>query len=205
MASRVSLKNVMAPQPCLIRPMRAAACQTPPLRAQPISSVEKRGPIHLPEHVPRHCSYQTLTKYCTVPKAEWGSNRDEIVEKSHQCALPLVLSTTDGGMGCSTFILKRVGQRSFPRSVPQLRHRHTLTGATPTPVEAFRVKAQIRCLGGTAAPRTGSSKLSTFCGRCVPGMTNGLSPTRSWSPWPCRARGTLFRVQRPHNVALRLA
>lgn len=27
----------------------------------------------------------------------------------------------------------------------------TLTGATPTPVEAFHVKAQIRCLGGTAA------------------------------------------------------
>lgn len=28
-------------------------------------------------------------------------------------------------MGCSTFILKRVGQSSLPRPVPQLRHKHT--------------------------------------------------------------------------------
>lgn len=160
----------MALQSCLVRQMGAASCRTLPPRAQPFSPLWRKGDIvSQPEHVPRYCSYQTLTTYCTGTQAERGLP-DEIVGKSHQCALPFVLYAWDWGMGSSTSILKRVGQSSLPRPVPQLRHKHT-HGRYPN-----------ACRG---LSRQGANKMSwRHCslpgqglagsGFAVPGMVNGL-------------------------------
>lgn len=69
------------------------------------------------------------------------------------------LPTLDCGHGWLDIRSQTALGSSFPRSVPPLRHKHTTAGATPTSVAALHVKAQIRCLGGIVAPRTGSSRL----------------------------------------------
>lgn len=120
--------NVMAPRPRPIRSMRAAARRTHPPRARPLSCVEKKGTFNTsqstsPDTVPTKRSLQN----CTAPKRNAGG-----LARRHltQCALPFVPSTLDGGMGRSTFILKRVGQ-SCPPSLFRKCATSTYTQALP--------------------------------------------------------------------------
>lgn len=179
---------------------------TPLARTASLLCGEKGDNFHQPEHVPRRCSYQTFTTNCTAPKWNAGVGQAGSLRHLTQCALPFVPSALDGGMGCSTFILKRVGQSWTPplcsANAPQA-HTHR---RYPNACGSFHVKAQIRCLGGIAASRTGSGSL--WC--AVPRHDHSLPLTWSWSPWPRRACGkpsestilTISRFRSAHESAL---
>lgn len=132
-----------------------------------------------PDAIPIRRSLHTIRYPSGTGADQTGSLRSLTNAATHSSRL-----TWDGVMGCSTDILKRVGQSSPPALFRNCAT-STRTGATPTHVVAFHVKAQIRCLGGIAAPRTGSSGF----GGAIPRHNHGLLPTWPWSPWPGRARG----------------